>query len=609
MARENSTPSEGPARSSEDVSLRHLWRYMAYSLPYWPDLVLGFFTGLQRMVLTLWMPVLIKRIIDEVGTPFYSGEIDAEEAWMRTAVLAGITLGILVVHAPVTLGRQYFPYRAAASAVRDIRYKLFRHVQRLSLGFHKQRATGGIVARIMSDVESAQQSFDLLLVQFSQMLLRTVVITIIFLWTDWLWALVAFASTPLFVVTTKLVRKPMRRASREARESVERISGRVQERMTMIREVQAFTAERFEEEQVLDEAEQLRRHTLKQRLLAGLLTASTEITRHLGLSIVLLFGVYRITSGDAEATIGSLPLFYMYTAQLLNPLQFFANLYTQMHKAAASADRVMDFFDTERDITNNPGATALKVRRPPAVRLEHVRFAYPSDEPVVVLDDVSFEVNPGWRVVLVGESGAGKSTLLSLLPRFYDVQGGAIHIDEQDIRNVKVRSLRRQIGIVPQEPVLFTGTIEENILYGKQGASRQEVEQAARDANAHDFILEQPDGYQTVVGERGVGLSGGQVQRLAIARAFLKDPAILIMDEATSNLDATSEALVLEALDRLAHGRTTFIIAHRLSVARDADRIIALADGRVVEMGTHDELLEHNGLYATLYHRQVNPVG
>jgi len=588
----------------EDLTFRQLWRFMSFSLPYWPDLVIGSVAGLQRMALGLWMPLLVQRVVDNVGTPFYTGAIDAPEAWSRTVWLAGITLAILLLHGPATLGRQYFPFRAAASALRDIRYELFRHVQRLSLGFHKQRATGGIVARIISDVQAAQQSFDLLAIQFVQMLLNAAVILAIFFWTDWVWALVALASTPLFLVTSTLVRRPMRRASRQARESVEQMSGRVQERMSMIREVQAFTAEPFEEKQVLD-AETLRRHTLRQRLLSFQHTATTEISRHLGLLVVLVFGVYRITSGDARATVGALPLFYMYTAQLLNPMQFFANLYTQLHQSAASADRVMDFFDTERDVTNRPGARPLEARRPPAVKFEHVRFAYPTDEPVVVIEDVSFEVAPGHRVVMVGESGAGKSTMLSLLPRFYDVQGGAITIDGQDIRDIKLRSLRQAIAIVPQEPLLFTGTIRQNILYGRQGADQAAIEAAAEAANAHDFILEQPEGYQTLIGERGVGLSGGQVQRIAIARAFLKDPSILIMDEATSNLDATSERLVLDALDRLAAGRTTFIIAHRLSVARSADRIIALAGGRVVETGTHEQLLARGGLYHDLYRRQT----
>jgi ABC-type multidrug transport system fused ATPase/permease subunit len=242
------------------------------------------------------------------------------------------------------------------------------------------------------------------------------------------------------------------------------------------------------------------------------------------------------------------------------------------------------------------------------VRFEDVSFSYPTDRPVVVLKDVTFHAGGGSKVVLVGESGAGKSTLMSLLPRFYDVQQGRAVIDGHDVRDLKVRSLRKAIAVVPQEPVLFSGSIWENIQYGRPDATGEEIHQAARDANAEGFILDTELGYETVVGERGVGLSGGQIQRIAIARAFLKDPAILIMDEPTSNLDAASEEQVMSALGRLAQGRTTFIIAHRLSLARDADLIVAFEDGRIAETGTHGELLARDGVYSGLWARQVGVV-
>ncbi|HUU59009.1 MAG TPA: ATP-binding cassette domain-containing protein, partial [Phycisphaerae bacterium] len=264
-----------------------------------------------------------------------------------------------------------------------------------------------------------------------------------------------------------------------------------------------------------------------------------------------------------------------------------------------------DFFDTEPDITDKQGAAPLSLAGPPAVRFEHVHFAYPTIRPVVVLEDIDFLVPPGSKIVLVGESGGGKSTLMSLLPRFYDVQQGRVLLNGQDVRDVTVRSLRQAIAVVPQESVLFSGTIGENILYGRRDAKERDVRAAAQAANAEEFILAMDDAYETVVGERGVGLSGGQIQRIAIARAFLKDPAVLIMDEPTSNLDATSESLVMAALDRLAKGRTTFIIAHRLSLARDADRIMVLEKGRIVESGRHDELLERRSFYYNLWQRQV----
>lgn len=591
----------------EGVSLQPLWRFLAFTLPYWRSLTVGVIAGMGRMVLMLFLPWYLKYLIDDVGQPFLDGDITGPEAWGRFWLVTAALAGIMVLHSAATMARAYFPWLAASSAVRDIRFQLFRHLQRLSLGFHAQRPTGGIVARVIADVEAAQQAFDVLLVQLFQQVLRAVTIAIVLLYTDWVWALVAFASIPLFVITTRILRRPMRRATRKQRESVERMSGFVQERFSMIREVQAFTNEPHEEQSVLDEAETLRRHTLRQRLLNGFLSVGSELSRRIGSVLVLGFGVYRIVEGDAAggATLGALPMFHMYTNQMLEPMSFFAQLYTRMQIAAAAAERVFDFFDTEPDIRNQPGAVPMTFERAPTVRFEHVSFSYPTDErPVVVLQDVNFEVAPGSKVVLVGESGAGKSTMMGLLPRFYDVQGGRILLDGNDLRAIDLQSLRSAVAIVPQEPVLFTGSIRENIQYGRRDATEEDIQAAARAANAEQFILELEEGYDTEVGERGVGLSGGQIQRIAIARAFVKNPPILILDEPTSALDATSESLVMDAIQRLAEGRTSFIIAHRLSIARDADKIIVLDHGRVAEMGTHAELLETEGLYAELWYRQ-----
>jgi len=589
----------------ESVSLRNLWRFLGFSLPYWPWLAGGVIAGLLRMGLNLFMPWYVKYVIDEIGKPLVDGQMTADQAWAQLGWIHLALAGVMVVHGAASLGRFYFPHRAAANAIRDARFRLFRHLQRLSLGFHTQRPTGGIVARVMADVEAAQQAFDMIMIQLSQAALQASVILVILFWMDWQWALVSVATTPIFVITTRLLRRPMRRATRRQRETVERMSGRVQERFSMIREVQSFTAEPHEARQVLSEANELRRHTLRQRLLAGLLHSASEITRFAGLAIVLAFGIYRITTGDGATTIGALPMFFMYTGRLLQPMQFFAGLYTRLQIAAAAADRVFDFFDTEPDITDELNAGPLELDGAPAVRFENVSFCYPVDNPAVVLQEVRFEAAGGAKVVLVGESGGGKSTLMSLLPRFYDVMEGRVCVNGQDVRGVWLRSLRRAIAVVPQEPVLFAGTIRENIQYGRMDATFDEIRAAARAANAEQFILDTDDGYDTEVGERGVGLSGGQIQRVAIARAFLKEPAVLIMDEPTSNLDATSEHLVMEALDRLAEGRTTFIIAHRLSVARDADLIVVLEKGRVVERGQHKDLLARKGAYARLWERQV----
>ncbi|MCD6304067.1 MAG: ABC transporter ATP-binding protein, partial [Planctomycetes bacterium] len=423
-----------PAAENKDrrerVDLGNLWRFMAFSL-YWPWLAGGVVAGLARLALSLFMPWYVKYVIDQVGKPFMDGRIGPAEVWERMASVTLLLAGVMAVHGAATLGRFYFPHRAAASATRDVRFKLFRHLQRLSLGFHTQRPTGGIVARVIADVEAAQQAFDMIMVQLSQSLLRGSVILAILFSLDWQWALVSLAASPIFVVTTRLLRRPMRRATRRQRETVERISSLVQERFSMIREVQSFTAEPYEAQQVLDEANELRRHTLRRRLLGGLLQSASEITRFCTLAIVLAFGIYRITTGRGGVTIGSLPMFYMYTSQILQPMNFLAALYTRLQQAAAAADRVYDFFDTPPSIRDAPDARPLRLDGPPGVRFENVSFAYPAGEPAVVLKNIDFEIPPGCKVVLVGPSGGGKSTLMSLLPRFYDVTAGRVLINGQ----------------------------------------------------------------------------------------------------------------------------------------------------------------------------------
>ncbi|HEX8834577.1 MAG TPA: ABC transporter ATP-binding protein, partial [Abditibacteriaceae bacterium] len=347
----------------------------------------------------------------------------------------------------------------------------------------------------------------------------------------------------------------------------------------------------------------LRGYTMRRFFLASLMTMSSEITRTLGLLIVLIFGVYRVLDGTAQP--GDVMSFFLYIGLLLTPMEFFANLYTSLTQSAVAADRIFEFLDTRSPIQDAHNARPLQIAGPPAVVFENVQFAYPDAPDALVIKGISFDAKPKDRVVLVGGSGSGKSSMMNLLMRFYDVTDGSIRINGQDLRLMTTHSLRDHIGIVPQQPILFRGTIRENIIYGKRGASDGELYEAARQANAERFILDFPDGYDTLIGERGARLSGGQAQRIAIARAFLKNPDILIMDEATSNLDATSEGLVLEALDRLAEGRTTFIIAHRLSVARTANLIIVMHKGEVVERGTHSELLESNGYYADLWNQQM----
>ena len=591
------------SKPDKDKSLKNLWRFLQFSRPYWIWLAAATITGMLRMILPMYMPIFVKKVIDDVL--LVEGLTLQQRFDTFWWMLVPLCL-LLLVHAVSTLGRFYCPQVAATHAIRDVRYRLFAHLQRLSLVFHRQRPTGAIVSRVINDVNTAQNVFDLILVQFWQVIVQGTIIFGYLLYRDWQWALVCFATMPAFIVMTRMVSLPMRKASRLVLESFGRVSGRITERLSMIREVQAFTAEDHEEHHVRHEVNALARHSRRRALLSAILTGASEITRTVGLVVVLGFGVHRVLSG--KATVGDVTAFYLYVGMLLWPMEFFSRLYSDMHVASAAADRVFDFLDTAPVIRDEDAAVPLQAGRPPEVCFEDVRFLYPTDSPVVVLDGITFTVSPGARVVLVGESGTGKSTLASLLPRFYDIQGGRILIDGQDIRNVTVQSLRRSIGIVPQEPVLFGGTIRENILYGRRDATEEEMRAAAVEANVDAFVAETPGGYDAIVGERGVGLSGGQIQRIALARAFLRNPPVLILDEATSNLDAHSEALILEAIDRLARGRTTFIIAHRLTVALRADIILVMENGKVAEMGKHAELLRAGGAYSRLWRRQMGGV-
>lgn len=585
---------------AENPGFRNLWRFMAYMKPYSIYIWGACVAGLLRMLLPLYMPRFLQNVIDRVLIPH---DLPNAERFAMLWRMMPLLAALMVVHVLVTLGRVFWGNLIAANVVRDVRYALFDHVQRLSLEFHMQRPTGSILSRLMGDVSSAQNSFDLLFIQGSQNVLQAVLITIYLFYRDWQWALIAFTTVPIFTVTTRLLRARVRAASRQVMETNSRISGHLQERISMIREVQSFTAEDYERRRVRGQVSVLRGYSVRQFFLMAIMLAASEITRYLGLVVIVVFGAYRVLNGHAST--GDVTSFYMYIGMLLQPIDFLANLYTNLLQSAIAADRVFEFMDTRSPIQEAPNAQPLDASEPASVRFDDVSFAYPDDIDAHVLQNISFTVSPGERVVLVGGSGSGKSSMMNLLLRFYDVTHGAISINGLDLRLLTTNSLRHAIGIVPQQPILFRGTIRDNIMYGRRDASEEEMRQAARSANAEKFILEMADGYDTVIGERGSRLSGGQAQRIAIARAFLKDPAILIMDEATSNLDAISETLVLEALERLAEGRTTFIIAHRLSVARTANLILVLNKGVIVERGTHTELLSKNGAYTDLWQQQM----
>jgi len=460
------------------------------------------------------------------------------------------------------------------------------------------------MSRVTADTTLVQTVITNNLLSLVQQLFTLVAVVVVVLITDWRLALVAFAVAPLLVVTGLLVGRRTRELSRQAQEQLAEASTVLEETLSAVRVVKAFGREGYEMERYAGAVGRSFGITIAAARLRSLFEAVMTTAGFAAVAVVLWFGGREVLAH--RLTPGGLISFLFYLLLLIGPLQSLASLYNEFQQALGGATRIFELLDTAPEVVDAPDAHALPpVRGHVAVR--DLSFAYSADGPTV-LDGVTLTALPGQTVALVGPSGAGKTTLVSLLPRFYEPTSGCIEIDGRDIAGVTVESLRAVMAIVPQEPALFGGTMRENIAYGRgglEGASDAEVERAARAANAHEFIAALPDGYDAVVGERGVKLSGGQRQRIAIARAILKDPRLLILDEATSALDNRSEGLVQEALERLMVGRTTIVIAHRLTTVERADKIVVLDGGRVVEEGAHAELLARGGLYQRLYTRDL----
>jgi ATP-binding cassette subfamily B protein/subfamily B ATP-binding cassette protein MsbA len=470
------------------------------------------------------------------------------------------------------------------------------------LRFHDNTSVGDSIYRVAWDSYSVQAIFNTGLVPAITAILTLLGIGAILATRDWL---VAASGLSISIILALLVRKldrPMTESSMKVHERESEITTRVQETLTGIRAVQSFGREGYEDQRFRHHAQSSLRASLR---LTVLQTASqTIVGLLLAAATATLIGVstYRVLQGRLST--GDVVLTVAYVAMLFRPLETLANTAAYIQSAVAGARRVFAILDAATDVTDSPEAVEVPGRARGEIELQNVSFEYQHGQPV--LKNINVQISAGVTVALVGPSGAGKTTLISLLMRFYDPGSGRILLDGRDLRSITLASLRRNIALVLQEPVLFGSTIAENIAYGLGGASQQQIEVAARAAGAHDFIMEMPKGYETKVGERGVSLSVGQRQRISIARAFLKDAPVLIMDEPTSALDSQTEAQLLEAMEKLKRGRTTIIIAHRLSTIRGADRILVMSRGQIVETGNHDQLLQAGDQYATLYRLQFN---
>ncbi|HCZ8740013.1 TPA: SAV1866 family putative multidrug efflux ABC transporter [Staphylococcus aureus] len=570
-------------------------RYLQFVKPYKYRIFATIIVGIIKFGIPMLIPLLIKYAIDGV---INNHALTTDEKVHHLTIAIGIALFIFViVRPPIEFIRQYLAQWTSNKILYDIRKKLYNHLQALSARFYANNQVGQVISRVINDVE---QTKDFILTGLMNIWLDCITIIIalsIMFFLDVKLTLAALFIFPFYILTVYVFFGRLRKLTRERSQALAEVQGFLHERVQGISVVKSFAIEDNEAKNFDKKNTNFLTRALKHTRWNAYSFAAINTVTDIGPIIVIGVGAYLAISGSI--TVGTLAAFVGYLELLFGPLRRLVASFTTLTQSFASMDRVFQLIDEDYDIKNGVGAQPIEIKQG-RIDIDHVSFQY-NDNEAPILKDINLSIEKGETVAFVGMSGGGKSTLINLIPRFYDVTSGQILIDGHNIKDFLAGSLRNQIGLVQQDNILFSDTVKENILLGRPTATDEEVVEAAKMANAHDFIMNLPQGYDTEVGERGVKLSGGQKQRLSIARIFLNNPPILILDEATSALDLESESIIQEALDVLSKDRTTLIVAHRLSTITHADKIVVIENGHIVETGTHRELIAKQGSYEYLY--------